>query len=405
MDLPDHRRLGRQLDIFATEQECGAGLPFWLPAGAIIRDELERFVVDLERRRGYRHVDTPVMAKRELYERSGHWAHYQEDMYPPMQIGSEQMVLRPMLCPHHILIYDRRPRGLRELPLRIAEVGSMFRNERSGVVGGLSRVRQSTLNDGHIFCGEEHVAEEVADVLAMVHEAYAALHIPAPRLRLSRGGEGPKFVADPRVWERSEAMLRGALGQTGASWQEAAGEAAFYGPKIDLQVTDPRGREETLSTIQVDLVLPQRFGLRIDDRSPRPIIIHRSVIGTLERMAAHLLEVHDGALPAWLSPVQVLVLPAGDDARPYAALVHRHLADQGLRSELDERDATLGARVRGAQQRKIPYLAIVGAREAADHTVSVRLRGGRQLTPMDLGAFGSLAQAVINARELELAGS
>jgi len=402
MDLADHRRLGRQLDIFSTEEECGAGLPFWLPAGAVIRDELERFVVDVERQHGYHRVSTPVMAKRELYERSGHWAHYQQDMYPPMQVGAEQLVLRPMLCPHHILIYDQRPRRMRELPLRIAEVGAMFRNERSGVVGGLSRVRQATLNDAHIFCTEEQVAGEVADILAMVHAAYAALHIPAPRIRLSRGGKGPKFVADPVVWERSETMIRRALDRVGADYVEAEGEAAFYGPKIDLQVTDPQGREETLSTIQIDLVLPERFGLRIEERSPRPIIIHRSVIGTLERMTAHLLEVHNGALPVWLSPTQALVLPAGDGARPYASAVHQQLADHGLRSELDQRDATLGARIRNAQPRKIPYLAIVGPREVDDQTVSVRLRTGEQLAPMSVEQFVSLVDATSDRHDLEL---
>jgi threonyl-tRNA synthetase len=405
MDLSDHRRLGRQLDIFSTEQDCGAGLPFWLPAGAVVRDELERFVVGMERRRGYRHVSTPVMAKRELYERSGHWAHYHRNMYPPMEIGSEQLVLRPMLCPHHILIYDQRPRVLRELPLRIAEVGLMFRNERSGVVGGLSRVRQMTLNDGHVFCTEEHVADEVAAILEMVQEAYAALHIPAPRIRLSRGGQGPKFVADPVVWDRSETMIRHALDGIGVDYDEAEGEAAFYGPKIDLQVTDPQGREETLSTIQIDVVLPQRFGLRIEELSLRPIIIHRSVIGTLERMCAHLLEVHGGALPAWLSPVQALVLPAGDDARPYAESVDQQLAGQGLRSKVDRRDATLGARIRNAQQRKVPYLAVVGAREANDGTVSIRLRTGQQLEPMKVEAFTRLAKAVIDGHHLELTGS
>lgn len=402
MDPVDHRRLGRQLEIFATEQECGAGLPFWLPAGAVIRDELTRFVVGLEQRHGYRHVSTPVLAKRELYERSGHWAHYQQDMYPTMPIGAEHMVLRPMLCPHHILIYDQQPRRLRELPLRLAEVGAMFRHERSGVVGGLSRVRQSTLNDGHIFCTEEHVADEIADILAMVDAAYAALHIPAPKIRLSRGGQGPKFVSDPAVWERSETMIRHALDRADANYVEAEGEAAFYGPKIDLQVTDPQGHEETLSTIQIDLTLPERFALRIDEHSQRPIIIHRSVISTLERMTAHLLEVHNGALPVWLSPVQVLVLPANDDARSYAAALHRQLADHGLRSEVDQRDATLAARIRSAQQRKIPYLAVVGAREANDQTVSLRLRSGEQLAPMSLKEFIALATAAVAGHELEL---
>ena len=404
MEVPDHRRLGRQLEIFSTEEECGAGLPFWLPAGAIVRRELEAFVIDLERRHGYRHVSTPVMAKRELYERSGHWAHYQEDMYPPMEIGSEQIVLRPMLCPHHILIFEQHPHSWRELPLRIGEVGPMFRYERSGVVGGLSRVRQSTLNDGHVFSPEDRVEDEIVDILSMIEVAYRALQIPAPTLRLSRGGNGPKYVSDPAIWQRSEAMIREALDRVGAAYVEAENEAAFYGPKLDLQVTDPQEREETLSTIQVDLVLPGRFGLGYDQGGKRraPIMIHRSIIGTLERMTAHLLEVHNGALPLWLSPTQALVMPAGEDSREYAAEVKGRLVSSGLRAELDERDATLGARIRAAHSRKIPYVVVVGEREQRDQTVSVRLRNGDQLQPLAVDRFVETASHVIQAKGADL---
>ncbi len=400
MSEPDHRRLGRQMEIFATEEQCGAGLPFWLPAGAAVHRELETYVVELERRHGYRHVNTPAMAKRELYERSGHWAHYREDMYPPMALGAEQVVLRPMLCPHHILIYAERPRTLRELPVRLAEIGPMFRNERSGVVGGLSRVRQMTLNDGHVFCAPDQVAGEIADILAMVDEAYRALCIPPPRLRLSRAGAGPKYVADPAMWRRSEVMIREALDRAGADYVEAEGEAAFYGPKLDLQVSDPQGREETLSTIQVDIHLPDRFELRYrhGDLGERPVIVHRSIVSTMERMVAHLLEVHDGALPVWLAPVQVLVLAAGDGARDYAADLARRLRDGGLRVEADDRDATLGARVRLARERRIPYLAIVGEREAASGTVSVRLRDGEQLGPEPVDEFAARVGAAVARR-------
>jgi threonyl-tRNA synthetase len=368
------------------------------------RAALEAFVIDLERRHGYRHVNTPIMAKRELYERSGHWAHYHEDMYPPMDLGSEQMLLRPMLCPHHILVYGRQRRSWRELPLRIAEVGAMFRYERSGVVGGLSRVRQMTLNDGHIFCAADHVADEIVDVLSMVQEAYEALHIPPPRLRLSRSSEGPKYISDPAIWRESEALIRHALERAGAAFVEAEGEAAFYGPKIDLQVTDPQGREETLSTIQVDLLLPQRFGLKYqrEEIDQQPIMLHRSIIATMERMTAHLLEVHNGSMPPWLSPTQVLVLPASDDSRLYATSVRERLAANGLRVELDERDATLGARIRAAQQRKIPYLAVVGQREEQAQTISVRLRNGDQLAPVTIDEFTAIAGSVIAAHDLDL---
>jgi threonyl-tRNA synthetase len=306
-----------------------------------------------------------VMAKRELYERSAHWEHYSEDMYPPMDLGSEQVVLRPMLCPHHILIYDQQPRSWRELPLRIAEVGAMFRYERSGVVGGLSRVRQMTLNDGHVFCAPDQVADEITDILSMVHEAYHALGIPAPQLRLSRPDAGAKYAADPAIWQQSEAMIRHALERTGESFSEAEGEAAFYPPKLDLQVCDPQGREETLSIIQVDLLVPRaiRSALAARRSGPAADHVHRSVISTADRMVAHLLEVHDGALPAWLSPTQVLVLPADADSRDYATTIRDRLAAERLRAELDQRDSTLGARIRFAQQHKIPYLAVVGQRE------------------------------------------
>lgn len=406
MDVPDHRRLGRQLEIFSTEEECGAGLPFWLPAGAVVRRELEAFVVGLEQRHGYQHVSTPVMAKRELYERSGHWAHYQEDMYPPMAIGEEQLVLRPMLCPHHILVFDQHPHSWRELPLRIGEVGPMFRYERSGVVGGLSRVRQSTLNDGHVFCPEELVGDEIADLLSMVEEAYRTLHIPPPVLRLSRGGTGPKYVSEPAIWRRSENMIRAALDRAGAAYVEAENEAAFYGPKIDMQVIDPQGRQETLSTIQVDLVLPSRFCLAYqrDGERRSPIMIHRSIIGTLERMTAHLLEVHSGALPPWLAPSQALVMATGDGSRAYAAAVHDRLISSGLRAELDERDATLGARIRAAFPRKIPYVVVVGEREQRDETVSVRLRTGDQLEPLAIDRFVEMARNVVRTRQVDLTG-
>ena len=407
MEHADHRRLGRELGIFATDEQCGAGLPLWLPAGAAIRAELERFVVGLERRNGYQHVYTPELGKRQLYERSGHWQHYQEDMYPPMQVGGEQVVLRPMNCPHHILCFAAEPRTWREMPVRLAELGTMFRMERSGVVGGLSRVRQMTLNDGHVFCAEEQIGEEIASILGMVTEAYRALAIPAPSFRLSRRGEGPKYVGDLAMWDRGEALLRASLDAHGLAYEEALGEAAFYGPKIDLQVRDPQGREETLSTVQVDYHLPERFDLsyRRGDRAERPVLIHRSIVSTMERMVAHVLEVHDGALPLWLAPVQVVVLPIVDDALDHARAVRRRLHEHELRVELDDRDATLASRVRDAQRRRIPYVAIVGRDEADAGTVAVRLRDGRKLEPQPVDAFVRLVEAVIADRSPDLVRS
>ena len=400
MDYPDHRRLGRQLRIFASDELCGAGLPLWLPAGAAVRRELEGFVVDLKRRHGYQHVYTPQLAKQDLYERSDHWAHYRDDMYPPMQVGGDQVVLRPMNCPHHILVYAAEPRTMRDMPVRLAELGTMFRLERSGVVGGLSRVRQMTLNDGHVFCEEGEVGEEVAAILGLVAKAYQALAIPAPSYRLSLRGPGSKYVGDAATWTRSEAVLRQALDDLGADYTEAEGEAAFYGPKIDLQVRDPRGREETLSTVQVDFHLPERFGLSYQDGpvSARPVMIHRSIVSTMERMVAHLLEVHDGAFPVWLAPTQVVIVPVVTDAVGYGRRLREALQSAAIRVELDDRDATLGSRIRDAQHRRVPYVAVVGRREAEDATVAVRLRGGEQLGTLSTEAFVALVADVVARR-------
>ncbi len=404
MDYPDHRRLGRQLKIFATDELCGTGLPLWLPAGAAVRAEIERFIVDLERRHGYQHVYTPELAKRELYERSDHWSHYQDGMYPPMDVGGEQVVLRPMNCPHHILVFASEARYARDMPFRLAELGTMFRFERSGVVGGLSRVRQMTLNDGHVFCPADQVGDEISSILGLVDEAYRALAIPEPSYRLSLRGPGSKYVGDPGMWTQSEGMLRSALDSMGLEYTEAADEAAFYGPKIDLQVRDPQGREETLSTVQVDFHLPARFELEFQ-RGPlreRPVMVHRSIVSTMERMVAHLLEVHNGALPVWLAPTQVVILPVVDDAFRYAGQVREELRAQGVRVEVDDRDATLGARVRDAQQRRIPYVAVVGRREADAGMVSVRLRNGEQLPPATRRAFVDLIGTVVTSRSADL---
>jgi len=400
MEHPDHRRLGRQLGIFASDDLCGSGLPLWLPAGATVRAEIERFVVDLERRHGYQHVYTPQLAKRDLYERSGHWQHFHDDMYPPMQIGAEQVVLRPMNCPHHVLVFAALRRSVRELPLRLAELGTMFRYERSGVVGGLSRVRQMTLNDGHVFCSPDHLQSEITAIVAMVEEAYGALAIPAPRYRLSLRGTGPKYVADEELWGRSEAVLRSALDNLGVAYEEAPGEAAFYGPKIDLQVKDPRGREETLSTVQVDFHLPSRFDLVAydGDRRVRPVMIHRSIVSTMERVVAHLLEVHNGALPVWLAPCQVRILPIDADAVRHSLSSRDHLRDRGVRADIDDRGLTLGARIRDAHRDRVPYVAVIGRREVRDSSVAIRFRDGRRLEPVPIEDFAALVTAVVEQR-------
>ncbi|MFG2112839.1 threonine--tRNA ligase [Streptomyces sp. NPDC048718] len=383
-NLVDHRRLGRELELFDTDPLIGAGLPYWLPDGAVVRQALEDYVREAERRAGYRHVYSPVLGKRELYEISGHWAHYSDDMFPPMEMGGEQFVLRPSLCPHHAVIFRSRARSYRELPLRMAELGGMFRSEMSGVLGGLTRVRGIQLNDAHVFCTLDQVAEEAAGALALIREAYAAMGIVPVRYRLSLPGPGGKYVAAPGNWERAIGLLRRALDSCGLAYEEGEGEAAFYGPKIDVQVADPAGRESTLSTVQVDFHQPERFQLAYvgpDGARHRPVMLHRSVIGSVERAVAHLVEHHAGAFPTWLAPLQLAVLPVTDAEHDAAARFVARCAERGLRAEVagPER-GTLGARIRAA--RLAPYQVIIGAREAAAGEVSVRLRDGRRLDPM-----------------------
>ncbi|GAA3699520.1 threonine--tRNA ligase [Nonomuraea antimicrobica] len=378
--MNDHRRLGRELGIFGTDPLIGSGLPYWLPAGAAVRKAVEDYVHELERRTGYQHVNSPVLGKRELYERSGHWAHYAADMFPPMEVGGEEFVLRPSLCPHHALIYRSRGRSRRDLPLRVAELGGMYRSEPSGVLGGLSRVRAIQLNDGHVFCAPGQAAAEVSAALDLIEAAHARLGIGAARYRLSLGGEGAKFVADPAMWARAEEVLRGVLRERGRPFDEERGEGAFYGPKIDIQIADPAGRESTLSTVQVDYFQPARFDLRYaggERPGERPVMVHRSVVGGIERLVAHLVEVHGGAFPAWMAPVQAVVLPLSDAELPAAAALLRQCLEAGLRAELAPADrGSLGARIRA--HRLVPYQLVVGPREVASGRAAVRLRDGGQ---------------------------
>ena len=402
--MNDHRRLGRELGIFDTDPLMGAGLPYWLPDGAVIRHELEEYVLELERRAGYRHVYSPVLGKRELYEISGHWSHYNQDMYPPMEVGGEQVLLRPSLCPHHALIYRSRAHSYRELPLRMAEIGAMYRSEMSGALGGLTRVRAITLNDAHIFCTLEQVAAEAQSALKLIQDAYEALGIEAARIRLSLPGPGGKYVDKPEMWARATRMLREVLDASGLAYEEAEGEAAFYGPKIDVQITDPAGREATLSTVQIDFHQPEQFGLEYigaDGARHRPVMVHRSIVGSMERVMAHLIEQHGGAFPPWLAPLQVAVLPIGVAEAAAAQDFHALCLDLGLRSEvLDAERGTLGARIREA--RLAPYQAVIGSREAAAGAVALRLRDGRRLEPMSVAEAGKRIGDQVAARGSEL---
>ena len=378
----DHRRLGRELKLFATEPLVGAGLPLWLPDGAVIRAELERLAAEEAIRGGCQPVYTPVLAKRALFERSGHWAKFADDMFPPMRVGEEEFVLRPANCPHHALVYASEQRSYRDLPVRLAELGAMFRSELSGVLGGLARVRQINLDDTHVFCAPEQMPGEIALAVQSVQRCYRLLGIDVARYRLSRRGPGGGYLGGDDLWAAAEGHLAAVLRDLGLDYEDAPGEAAFYGPKIDVQVADPAGREETLSTVQLDFNQPERFDLCYigpDGGRHRPVMIHRGGLSAMERLVAHLIEQYGGAFPPWLAPVQVVVLPVAEPHAAAARGVTGRLRAAGLRAECDPADATLGARIRQARERRIPYVAVIGDREDAGGLVALRLRDGRRL--------------------------
>ncbi len=376
----DHRKLGKELGMFAFSREVGQGLPLWLPNGAKVRRTLERYIVDLEEKLGYQHVYTPVLANVELYKISGHWEHYQEDMFPTMAMDNEELVLRPMNCPHHMMVYKSEMRSYRDLPIRIAELGMMHRYEMSGALTGLHRVRGMTLNDSHIFCRLDQIKDEFKRVVQLIQRVYEDFGIKEYRFRLSYRDpqDKEKYWPDDVMWETSQRMLREVVEELGLPFFEAEGEAAFYGPKLDVQVKTALGKEETLSTAQIDVLLPERFDLEYvgeDGKKHRPVVIHRGIISTMERMTAFLLENFAGALPAWLCPVQAKVIPVSLAYEDYAREVAEKLQEAGVRVENDLRNEKMGYKIREAQLEKIPYMLIVGENEAANATVSVRRRG------------------------------
>jgi threonyl-tRNA synthetase len=375
----DHRRLGKELELFTVSEVVGAGLPLWLPKGATIRRLLEEYILERERALGYQHVYTPDLAKVDLYERSGHWAHYKDSMFPPMELEHERMVLRPMNCPHHILIYESKQRSYRDLPVKIAELGTMYRYERSGALSGLSRVRCMTLNDAHIFCLPEQIKEEFSNVMRLVESVYKDLGITQYRYRLSLRDKADKekYVDNDAMWEHGEQELRDAMNALGLPYVEAKGEAAFYGPKLDIQLADVMGHEETYSTIQVDFHLPSQFDLHYvapDGKEHRPVMIHRAIVSTMERMISYLIELYAGAFPVWLAPVQAIVLPITDRQADYARAVQKQLDGAGIRATIDERNEKVNFKIREAQLQKIPFMLVVGDREQENGQVSVRNR-------------------------------
>lgn len=390
----DHRKIGKDLELFTNNQLVGAGLPLWLPNGATIRREIERYIVDKEVSMGYDHVYTPVLANVDLYKTSGHWDHYQEDMFPAMKLDEDEaMVLRPMNCPHHMMIYKNKPHSYRELPIRIAELGAMHRYEASGAVSGLQRVRGMTLNDSHIFVRPDQIKEEFKRVVNMIQDVYKDFGFEDYRFRLSyRDPEDKhKYFDDDEMWEKAESMLKEASDELGLTYEEAIGEAAFYGPKLDVQVKTAMGKEETLSTAQLDFLLPERFDLTYigqDGEQHRPVVIHRGVVSTMERFVAFLTEETKGAFPTWLAPMQVEIIPVNIDLHyDYARLLQDELKSQGVRVEIDDRNEKMGYKIREAQMKKIPYQIVVGDQEVEHQEVNVRKYGSEKQESVEKDEF------------------
>lgn len=390
----DHRKLGKELDLFMISQEVGQGLAFWLPDGATIRRIIERYITDKEVASGYQHVYTPPIASVDLYKTSGHWDHYREDMFPTMDMGDgESFVLRPMNCPHHIEVYKNHVHSYRELPIRIAELGMMHRYEKSGALSGLQRVREMTLNDGHTFVALDQVEDEFKRTLQLIIDVYEDFNLTDYSFRLSYRdpNDTHKYFDDDEMWEKSQTMLKAAMDDMGLDYYEAEGEAAFYGPKLDIQVKTALGNDETLSTIQLDFLLPERFELTYigaDGEEHRPVMIHRGIVSTMERFTAYLIETYKGAFPTWLAPHQVTVIPISNEAHiDYAWEVAKELRDHGIRADVDDRNEKMQYKIRQSQTKKVPYQLIVGDKEVESGTVNVRRYGSKQTHTESIAEF------------------
>ena len=403
----DHRKLGKELGIFTTSQKVGAGLPLWLPNGATIRRTIERYIVDKEVELGYDHVYTPVLGSKDLYITSGHWEHYQEDMFPPMEMDHETMVLRPMNCPHHMMVYKNERHSYRELPIRIAELGMMHRYESSGAVSGLQRVRGMTLNDAHIFVRPDQLKDEFKLTVGLIEEAYKDLGITNFSYRLSyRDPENTeKYFDDDVMWNNAQQMLKETADELGLDYVEAEGEAAFYGPKLDVQVETAIGKQETLSTIQLDFLLPERFELEYigeDGKAHRPVVIHRGIVSTMERMVAFLLEEYKGDLPTWLAPNQVRIIPVNNDYHyDYSKEIMQELKKAGVKVAIDDRDEKLGYKIREAANKKIPYTLVIGDKEVENKGVNVRTFGSHDQKEESFVEFKENILKEINERLIE----
>ena len=413
----DHKKLGRELDLFLIDDDIGRGLPLWLPHGTVIRDELEKLAVELEFKAGYERVATPHIAKAGLYDRTGHLAHYKDSMYPPMEVIEESAdgesvretyMLRPMNCPHHHKIYASRLRSYRDLPLRLAEYGDVYRWEASGAVSGLARVRGMSMNDAHIYCTEGQVKDVFKEVISQYDEAYRILGLTDYGIRLSRWDpDDPKgrekYVDAAEAWQRTEQIIAELLDEMNIDYEDAPGEAAFYGPKIDVQFHTVTGRDETVSTVQLDFAVPPRLGLTYvgpDGAEHTPYCVHRAPFSTHERFTAFLIEHFGGAFPTWLAPVQVQVLTVSAQFGAYAREIVERLRGSFVRAELASESDTVGKKIRDGTTRKIPNLLIVGEREVADRTVTLRRYGVKQQTTMPLDAFEAALGKTIATRSL-----
>ena len=389
----DHRRLGRELEIFTFDDEVGPGLPLWLPNGAILIEELERLAKEMELRAGYDRVRTPILSKEDLFIHSGHLPYYAESMYPPMELEGERYYVKPMNCPMHHKIYASKPRSYRDLPLRLAEYGTCYRYEKSGELFGLMRVRSMQMNDAHIYVAEEQFDQEFMAVIDLYIQYFKIFNIDKYVMRFSthhKSGLGKKYVDNERLWLKSEDMVRRAMQDGGVPYVEVADEAAFYGPKIDVQVWSATGREFSLATNQVDFAQPARFNLTFINREGQeemPLVIHRAPLSTHERMIGFLIEHYAGAFPVWLAPVQAVVIPIADRHNAYAETVAGQLRQHGVRVDVDDRGERMNAKIRDAQLRKVPYMLVVGDKEAEQGTVSLRLRNGENPGPTALAAF------------------
>lgn len=390
----DHRVIGNQLDLFFVDPKVGAGLPYWMPKGATIRRTIERYVIDKEVGDGYEHVYTPVLMNLDAYKTSGHWDHYREDMFPPMDMGDGELLeLRPMNCPSHIQVYKHHIRSYRELPLRIAELGMMHRYEKSGALSGLQRVREMTLNDGHTFVALNQIQDEFAKILKLIMDVYKDFNINDYTFRLSYRDpkNTEKYFANDEMWEQSQSMLKAAMDSMGLDYYEAEGEAAFYGPKLDIQTKTALGNEETMSTIQLDFMLPEKFDLHYvgeDGKQHRPVMIHRGVVGTMERFVAYLTEIYKGAFPTWLAPNQVNIIPVSDEKHgDYADKLANEFRAAQLRTVVDHRNEKMGYKIRESQTQKVPYTLVVGEDEVQNGTVSVRKYGQQDQVSMSKQDF------------------